>query len=398
VAASTPARLRLISAGTAVLAVLLAVFGWIAISRRDQALDHTGDAAARLISVQEIRSAIIEADSIATTTFLVGGLESADQRSRYEARLGDAAAGLALLSGGLSGADLDQLTSANSTLNAFSGLVEQARANNRQGFPVGAAYQRQASALVRDQLLTSIDLLEQHARDDVNSNIVSAHRIGWVLPLVGIVVLAAMAAGAVWLFRRTHRILNVALTLAALITVVVVLVGVFSMAGAMSSADDVITGDLRQADRYSQVRVAGFEARSDEALTLINRGNGQANEAAYQAAVTTITPILSGRDGNAGLSNSFEAYDDLHRQLRELDDGGDWEKARDQLLNESAVAFDSFSTGVEDVVQARSSRAEIDLDDAGSSLGTARVALIIGALLAAGLVIVGYGQRLREYR
>ena len=397
-AASTPARLRLISAGTAVLAVLLAVFGWIAISRRDQALDHTGDAAARLISVQEIRSAIIEADSIATTTFLVGGLESADQRSRYEARLGDAAAGLALLSGGLSGADLDQLTSANSTLNAFSGLVEQARANNRQGFPVGAAYQRQASALVRDQLLTSIDLLEQHARDDVNSNIVSAHRIGWVLPLVGIVVLAAMAAGAVWLFRRTHRILNVALTLAALITVVVVLVGVFSMAGAMSSADDVITGDLRQADRYSQVRVAGFEARSDEALTLINRGNGQANEAAYQAAVSTITPILSGHDGNAGLSNSFEAYDDLHRQLRELDDGGDWEKARDQLLNESAVAFDSFSTGVEDVVQARSSRAEIDLDDAGSSLGTARVALIVGALLAAGLVIVGYGQRLREYR
>ena len=117
---STPARLRLISAGTAVLAVLLAVFGWIAISRRDQALDHTGDAAARLISVQEIRSAIIEADSIATTTFLVGGLESADQRSLYEARLGDAAAGLALLSGGLSGADLDQLTTANSTLNAFS--------------------------------------------------------------------------------------------------------------------------------------------------------------------------------------------------------------------------------------------------------------------------------------
>ena len=378
--------------------MLLAVFGWIAINRRDQALDHTGEAAARLISVQEIRSAIIEADSIATTTFLVGGLESADQRARYEARLGDAAAGLALLSGGLSGGDLDQLTNANSTLNAFSGLVEQARANNRQGFPVGAAYQRQASALVRDQLLTSIDLLEQHARDEVNSNIVSAHRIGWVLPLAGVVVLAAMAAGSVWMFGRTHRVLNVPLGLAALITVVVVGIAVFSMGSAMSAADDVVTGDLRQADRYSQVRVAGFEARSDEALTLINRGNGQANEAAYQEAVSTVTTILNGRDGNAALSDSFLGYDDLHRKLRALDDGGDWDSARNQLLNESATAFDSFSSGVEDVVQARSASAESDLDDAGSGLGSARVVLIIGALLAAGLVTVGYGQRLREYR
>ena len=390
--------MRLISAGTAVLAVLLAVFGWVAISRRDQALDHTGAAAARLISVQEIRSAIIEADSIATTTFLVGGLESADQRARYEARLGDAAAGLALLSGGLSGDDLEQLTAANSTLNAFSGLVEQARANNRQGFPVGAAYQRQASALVRDKLLSSIEVLEQNARDDVNSNIKSAHRIGWVLPLTGIVVLVAMISGSVWLFRRTHRLLNVPLALAALITVVVVCVGVFSMAGAMSSADDVVTGDLLKADRNSQVRVAGFEARSDEALTLINRGNGQANEDAYQQAATTVITIVGGRGGDDQLSSLFDEYDTLHQRLRQLDDSGDWEKARDQLLSESASAFDTFSTGVEQVVQGHSTAAEKDLDDAGSGLGTARVVLVIGALLAAGLVVVGFGQRLREYR
>jgi len=348
--------------------------------------------------VQEIRSAIIEADSIATTTFLVGGLESADQRARYEARLGDAAAGLALLSGGLSGDDLDQLTAANSTLNAFSGLVEQARANNRQGFPVGAAYQRQASALVRDKLLSSIEVLEQNARDDVNSNIKSAHRIGWVLPLTGIVVLVAMISGSVWLFRRTHRLLNVPLALAALITVVVVCVGVFSMAGAMSSADDVVTGDLLKADRNSQVRVAGFEARSDEALTLINRGNGQANEDAYQQAATTVITIVGGRGGDDQLSSLFDEYDTLHQRLRQLDDSGDWEKARDQLLSESASAFDTFSTGVEQVVQGHSTAAEKDLDDAGSGLGTARVVLVIGALLAAGLVVVGFGQRLREYR
>lgn len=395
---STPARIRSISAGTAVLAVLLAVFGWIAVSRRDQALERTGDAAARLISVQEVRSAVIEADSIATTTFLVGGLELADQRSRYEDRLGDAATGIALLSDGLTGDALDQLTAANSTLNTFSGLVEQARSNNRQGFPVGAAYQRQASSLVRDQLLTTLDSLEQQARDDVNDEIASAHRIGWVLPVIALVVLGAMVAGSLWLYRRTRRLVNLPVAIGAVIVAVVVGVGLVSMGDAVSSADDVVTGDLLEADRISQARVAAFEARSDEALTLINRGNGQANEQAYREAADTVDAIVNGRDGREDLADSFEEYDDTHTTLRELDDAGDWDSAVALLNAESAESFDSLSSDLEDVVRSRSARAETALDDAGSGLGGIRWAIVIGALLAAGLVTVGYGQRLREYR
>ena len=37
------------------------------------------------------------------------------------------------------------MESANAGLARYTGLIEQARANNRQGFPVGAAYQRQAN-------------------------------------------------------------------------------------------------------------------------------------------------------------------------------------------------------------------------------------------------------------
>ena len=395
---STPARIRLISTGTAVLAVLLAVFGWISISSRDQSLDRTGDAAARLISVQEIRSAVIEADSIATTSFLVGGLESADQRARYEERLATASSSLALLSNGLSGESLDQLTSASSTLEVFSGLVEQARANNRQGFPVGAAYQRQASALVRDQLLVSLDAIEQQSRADVNAEIERAHQIGWVLPVTGVIVIGAMAAGSLWLFRRTRRLINVPVGIAAVITIVVVGVSLVSMGDAVSTADGVVTGDLLQADRLSQARVAAFEARSDEALTLINRGNGQANEAAYLQAAATAYAILDARDGRQDLAAGFSAYDDIHNSIRRQDNDGDWDGAVETLIGESAESFATFSADIEDVVQSRASAAESALDDAGSGLGTSRLTLIIAALIAAGLVTIGYGQRLKEYR
>lgn len=380
------------------LAVLLAVFGWISVSRRDQALDRTGDAAARLISVQEIRSAVIEADSIATTSFLKGGLERAEQRARYEERLATAASSLALLSDGLSGGSLAQLTSASSTLDVFSGLVEQARANNRQGFPVGAAYQRQASALVRDTLLVSLDAIEQQSRSDVNAEIESAHRIGWVLPLAGVIVVAAMAAGSLWLYRRTRRLINVPVGIAAVLTIVVVGISLVSMGDAVSSADDVVTGNLLQADQLSQARVAAFEARSDEALTLINRGNGQANEDNYQQAAATVYAIVEARDGREDLADGFSAYDDIHISIRQQDNDGDWQAAVNTLTEQSSVSFESFSNDIADVIQSRATAAGASLDNAGSGLGTSRIVLIIGALIAAGLVTVGYGQRLKEYR
>ncbi len=388
--------MRLFGIVTAALAVLLALFGWVAISGRDQALDRAGDAAARLISVQEIRSAVIEADSIATTTFLAEGLEPAEQRANFEARLAAAAGGLALLDG-QSDAERAQVIAANATLNEFSGLVEQARANNRQGFPLGAAYQRQASALVRSELLVSLNELEQLARSDVNANIAGAHRIGWVLPLSGLVVLGAIGAGGWWLFRRTRRILNVPLTLAAVITIVAVGVGLASMGDAVSSADDVVTGDLLVADRYSQARVAAFEARSDEALTLINRGNGGANEAAFQQARSRVFEVLIDSDSEVESVNYYR-YVTVHDDLRALDDGGDWDGAVELLLADSAMWFDEFSTDIGSAVQSRSASAQAALGDAGSGLDGARWPVLLGALVAAALVAIGYGQRLREYR
>ncbi|MEO7397425.1 MAG: hypothetical protein ABIW84_02570 [Ilumatobacteraceae bacterium] len=390
--------MRLLSMVTALLAVLLAVFGWIAVSRRDQSLDATGAAADRLIAVQEIRSAVIEADSIATTTFLSVGLEgSAAQRALYETRVADAAGGLALLSEGDSATARDLLAVANSTLNQFSGLVEQARANNRQGFPVGAAYQRQASALVRSDLLTSLDGVEQQARADVNDSIASAHRIGWVLPLAAAIAVAAIVAGGRWLFARTRRLLNVPLTLAAVAVVVTAGIGLISMSNAVSDADDVVVGDLLLADRFSQARVSAFEARSDEALTLINRGNGGANEDGFRQAQSRVEAALPARSGDT-LRDTYDDYAAVHETLRQLDDDGAWDEAVDLLFGESEVAFDEFSAGIESSVQRNAFSARAALADAGSGLGGARVALLIGGLLAGALVAVGYGQRLREYR
>ena len=78
---STPGGFRLAAAVTAALCVLGALLGTTAIAARAGSLEAAATAAQQLVDVQEARTAAVEADSIAASSFLVGGEESADRRS-----------------------------------------------------------------------------------------------------------------------------------------------------------------------------------------------------------------------------------------------------------------------------------------------------------------------------
>ena len=87
------------------------------------------------------------------------------------------------------------------SLTTYIALVEQARANNRQGFPVGAAYQREASALVRDEVLPQIDQLTVDTATRTSDSVSDGVASQVALWLTAIAVLAAIVIGSVWLYR-----------------------------------------------------------------------------------------------------------------------------------------------------------------------------------------------------
>ena len=100
----------------------------------------------------------------------------------------------------------------------------------------------------------------------------------------------------------------------------------------MNDADDAVGGSLTTADLVAQARAAAFDAQSQEALTLINRGNGAANEAKWQDAVGVVDAALRQACdrrlvGRLRLRNPYTSYVAGHEQIRELDDGGDWDTA-----------------------------------------------------------------------
>ncbi|MEO5724357.1 MAG: hypothetical protein ABIQ39_16220, partial [Ilumatobacteraceae bacterium] len=291
---SSPLRLRTAVGLTALAAVLFGLLGAYGVNRRISAVDVVRHSADQLLSLQNIRVAVVQADSLASQSYLVGGQEDPAKRAAYLKQIGDASAEIVRVSLqlDLGPAQTDALASAGTYLNTYTGLVEQARANNRQGFPVGAAYQRQANDIVTAHIVPLLRTVEQGQRAEVDGSLVKAHRAGAWLIVGGLIMLIVVVAGAVWLARRFRRIFNVPLVLAAMVVLAVVVIGGAVQVRAIDRADRAVAGPLTSADLVAQARAAGFDAASQEALALINRGNGGANEASWKQSSAIVAEAL----------------------------------------------------------------------------------------------------------
>jgi hypothetical protein len=98
------------------------------------------------------RRALADADATVVSGYLSGGDESTAARQRYDDDIAAAASGLAAAAGRADDpATADRVAELARQLPVYAGLIEQARANNRQGLPVGASYLGRASDLMQGE-------------------------------------------------------------------------------------------------------------------------------------------------------------------------------------------------------------------------------------------------------
>ena len=126
----------------AVLTAGLQVLSWNA---NRAAADNTE----QLVRVQNIQSTLFRADALATTTFLTGGLEPPEQRAAYDEAI-ETVTRQITEAAEAQPADREALADLSTAVTDYNATIAQARANNRQGFPVGAEYLRTASTGLRD--------------------------------------------------------------------------------------------------------------------------------------------------------------------------------------------------------------------------------------------------------
>jgi hypothetical protein len=220
----TPGKLRLLLIGLVVLSLAWGVVAaWVVSQRASGASDVVGTSEPLSLDGQQIYRALSDADATEASAFLAGGLEPLALRHRYLADITQAASSLesATAAAGHSPA-AQNLATLSARLPVYAGEVETARADNRLGLPLGAAYLREASGLNRGTLLPAAR--DVSAQADRQLSAASGRATG--LPLALVLLVIAIVVGYVlfraqrWLFRHTHRALNPGLVVASVAGVV----------------------------------------------------------------------------------------------------------------------------------------------------------------------------------
>jgi hypothetical protein len=356
---------------------------------------HANRAAAddteQLVRVQNIQSTLFRADALATNAFLVGGLEPPAQRKAYDTAIDQVSASIADAAEAQP-ADRNALAALNTSVNHYAATVEQARANNRQGFPVGAEYLRTASNQLRTEAVPIVaelvDANSQRAEDEMHGQ-----HPPWFL-LVGAVALLALYLVNRQLASRFRRRFNLGLVGAAAVVLILTLVAVFVSTGQRSDNESLLSGSYRTAVDEATARTAGNDAKSNESLRLIARGSGQAFEDAWKAASTTVEAKTTAGD-------DWAAYVAVHERIVKLDNDGRWDAAvalaTTSAPGGSTAALETFDRHAQAVVTDNGSSTVDTLRSGnGGVLALAIVTLLLG-LVAAGAATWGIGQRRREY-
>jgi hypothetical protein len=398
----TPGRLRL-AAGVAILAAVIAGLGGAAALRdRAGALQEAQDSAANLALLQGVRTNLGQADADAANAFLRFGLEPQAQQRDYAASLQAASRAIAAAARGANDADAQVLGEVNDLLTVYAGDVEAARANNRQGFPVGASYLNEASDLMREQILAKLAGVagnEERRTDAAYDRAAGASSWLWLSVVVGI---GGLLAVQVWLAGRSRRVLNLPAVLATGALVVVLIGAASLMAVAQNQADDVREGSYARAAALGQTRVAAFSAKSQEALTLIARGSATEADEEWKTQYESAVSALRRAGNDSSLVTPLDQYRQAHEALNALDTDGRWDQAVAAATATGAQsangAFGTFATGSATALDDAAKATRDGLDEArGGLLPLAFVTLLVGLLAAVG-AWWGISLRLDEYR
>ena len=423
--ATTPARLRLL---LALMILLSLAWGVLAALTADQ---HAS-AAANVVAVSEplsldaeqIYTSLSDADATAASAFLAGGLEPAAARQRYQADITEAAirieAASALVGSSAARTKLpghlanqvsaagsavgDDLAMLSGQLPAYTDEVGTARADNRLGLPLGAAYLREASALLRGTLLPAAS--DIYTRESALLTSASAQATG--LPLIVIAVLAGLGLGYVlfrssrWLSRHTHRVVNYGLLLAALAGLVslVWLTGAFAVGrGDLLHAQQQGSGP---AQAFARAEVAALQAHADESLTLIDNTGDDDYQKDYLKLQKLLGPgpgTLLAATGSSQAAAQAQAWYQAHQALRAQDDAGNHPGAvASAQTGDAARSFARLSATLSEGIQTHQAVFASSARSGRDAFTGLAIGMIVASLVMVAGCVWGLSRRLAEYR
>ncbi|MEV8564768.1 hypothetical protein AB0436_04125 [Streptomyces sp. NPDC051322] len=420
-ARTEPGRLWVIGSLVAALVVAFGAVTAIEISHRAAAADDVVNHSQPLSAdAANIYRSLADADTAAASGFLAGTQEPADVRARYDADITTASrllvkAAVNTDSSTDSGRQIAQL---NEQLPRYTGLIERARATNRQGLPLGGAYLRYANQQMNTELLPAAEKLYEAETGRLYDDYDSAA----VWPYFGTAVGVLALAGLIYLqrrnFLRTNRVFNHGLVAASVASAVVLL---WMVAGHLVADADLHTSRAHGQESLkvlTDARISSLKARSNENLTLVARGavltkDGKHDQYEF-AYAQEMASLVGGLDKAVSLADDkagsepvraavtdVKVWQDRHATARRTDDSGDYEDALQQVIGKTdstGQCFDQVDKALEQALAHEQSEFTSAASDGRGALAGLPVGSAVLAVLGAAAAGLGVSRRLSEYR
>ena len=400
-ARTTPGLVVLIAVAVAATCIVAGVVSAAAINSRiaeqKAVLDHFEPFA---YAAQNLYAASSAADAAAATAFLSGGNQTPLMRARYQQALASAASALADATAGAPDVETRKaLAEVSAQLATYTGLVEAARANNAQGFPIGSAYLREASSSMQTKLLPGAEKVYAADLARVEQ---AQHRIG-SLPKVSlallVVALATIGIGSAIMLKRTNRRFNLGMVAAAVMVLVMMVWIVGAVRLAAGDIERSRTEGFARFGQLTEARILAQQARTDETLQLITRGDITSSEKSFYGHINDLTARIGTASPEA--AQAVKKWVASHRVQVDAYRAGDYPAAVAQALvtepGASGAQFGEVETSLRDAIERARAPMRDHVSDAGGYLLLLPTGAVILMTVAAVAAVVGLWPRLKEF-
>lgn len=358
-----------------------------------------------MVNVDELYHTLADADATAATALLVSPVPPARLTNQYSSDIVQAEKALAQASRDLAGDDTAsaQLEEVAGQLPIYTGLIATAQANNRLGYPVGAAYLREASTLLRKQILPEVKNVADEESDAQYSAQASVGGFPLWLVLVALLALSTIVLTGRALSRTTRRRLNPGLAIGSLLAFAIVLWSLAATSSATGSSNRAQT-DFTALSTTLDTRDNLALAESFQSLTLIDRGEDNGADTKQESAA--LAAVQGGVAVDDQATKLVGAVNAQAAAIQKAVQAGNYSQAiglavgtgDQQSANTMSTKIAALDAALVADFNRDQSEYAADSGAAGSALGGGLWLGIIGGLAAAAAAAYGINRRLAEYR
>ncbi|HWG27723.1 hypothetical protein [Actinospica sp.] len=407
----TPSRLwlLLVAAVAAVLTVGL-VAGFSLAGRESSASRTAHETELLYTEVQNLSYSLADANATAATALLIGPETPGQFTSRYNDDITQAEDLLAAASQRVTGDAYasEQLRSVAEQLPAYAGMIGQALAENRLGYPVAGAYLRQASELLTGSMLVETRHVVTEQQGATSGGLGSSTAFPWWEFVLGVLAIAALWAVSRRIAGISRRRLNLGL-LGAALSVVVLLVWSLYAAGAVGlEGNSARTDYMGLAAAQTQTSELSL-AETYVALQQIDRGEDQgADASAAASALAAASPENRGDARQVDVANAYGTLNTCAQNVIKLANAGNYQQAITQTVGSGAnvggggcePAVGALRADLLKVAAIDQAQFDQDMSNVASEYaGGAAFPLALGiGILGAAAAAYGVNRRLAEFR